>query len=166
MLQSFGLPRFSFRSLTASAKSFVGRALFMDAKRKFLRAMKWGAIGFAIPIVVLGAIFVNSLIFGELTPTDRENDLANLPVSLLLPAIGCSFVFTLAGYAASAESPRVSPTRSILIITSVVIIALLIVTPNPRYKMLNPHAWLGNSIPVVAGLITCAIIVGINKRVR
>ena len=75
-------------------------------------------------------------------------------------------MFLFRSLTASAESPRVSPTRLILIIALVVIIAFLIVAPNARYKVSNPNAWLENSIPVVAGLITCAIIVGINKRVR
>lgn len=128
------------------------------------RSLRKRAIGFAILIVVLGAVLATSLIIGDLTPADRGNDLANLPGNLLLAAMGCSFVFALAGYAASAESPRISQTRSILIIATVVIIAFLIGTPNPRNKMPDPKAWLATTTPIVAGLVICAVLVFINCR--
>ncbi len=134
----------------------------MDVPRKFLRVMKWGAIGFAIPIVFLGVIFGLRIVFGDIHPMDREQAIARLMGTLLMPAFGCTFVFVLAAYASSISTPRVDLVRSTLIIAVVVVATKLGVTPHPRYKAVDLNV-CETVIPIAAGLITCIVLAIINR---
>ena len=135
----------------------------MNMQRKLRRALIWSLVGFAIPVVVLGMVFGFQLIFADVHPMDREQDIAKLPVQLLFPAIGCAFVFALAAYASGVNTPRLDFIRSLMIVSVVVVVAKLVVTPNPRYKMPDPNAWMEIVIPIVAGLMTCGVLTAVNR---
>jgi membrane-anchored protein YejM (alkaline phosphatase superfamily) len=138
----------------------------MKAKNRNKRTLIWGATGFAIPIVVLGLVLGLPLVFGDDHPMDRENDIARLPVVMLIPSIGCAFVFVLAARATSVDVPRISLIQSISIIGLAVVVTLLLVTTGPRYKMFDPDSWIKVAAPIGVGLVMCGVIFAINRRTR
>jgi hypothetical protein len=87
-------------------------------QRKLVESIKWGAIGTAIPAIILGIL--SGVPLREITPMDRENDIAWLPFMVLSPTIGYGFVFALAAFASAFDSPRIAAG----LITSGVLVAI------------------------------------------
>lgn len=136
----------------------------MNIARGIRKAILFGILGFLIPVVVIGGISVCVFVFTDIHPTDRQQDIERLPSTILYPAIGCSIGFALAAFASYTPHHGIKFLRSLLIVASFAVVALLLAQPHERNKVPDPNAWIETAVPLIAAVVACGIIFGLGLQ--
>lgn len=132
----------------------------MDIPRGIRWAWLLGMIGFLVPVLLIGAVAIFVFTFTEIHPFDRQADMQRLPFTMLPPALGCAYLFALAGFASYAPKHGVNLIRSLLIISATMVIPLAAMQPHSKMDS-NIIAWI--SLVLVTS-ITCGIFVIFGER--
>ena len=135
----------------------------MNLKIGALEALRYAAIGFIIPASIVGLIAAYHFGFHDIHPIDRENDIAKLPMFMLLPLLGLAFLFALAGFATFTFNGGLTFMRSLSVISGVALVAVFASRPRLHFKTENPNVWLEVVMPVVAVLVATTVIMGYNR---
>ncbi len=138
----------------------------MNITRRIEKSLFFGMIGFLIPIVLFGLIAICIFTFVDIHPNDRQQDIQNLPATILIPAVGCAFIFALAGFAADESKSGISFIRSLMIVSSAILIAVIATAPRVRTKRIDPKAWIEVVVPIGIGILTSLVIVVYNHKKR
>lgn len=138
----------------------------MNIERGFRKSLLLGTTGFLVPVAVLGSVAACVFAFAGTHPMDRQQDIQRLPSMILTPAVGCGIVFALAAFASYTPDSGVNFIRSLLMIGSAVVLAILVTQPHTQYKMPDPNAWIELVVPLVTAVIVSAAIlaIGLSKR--
>ena len=135
----------------------------MNAGLGIQRQLKFAVIGFAIPGLVIGLMAAYHFTFNDIHPLDRANDLAGLPMLILVPSIGLGMLFGLAAIGSSPPSKRVSFVRSLIVISATTAIAVFATRPRIDRKTVDPDTWVEVVVPVAAALVATISVLIYNK---
>ena len=135
----------------------------MNLKRGVCKALKYGGVGFLIPVSIVGAIAAFHFGVHDIPPVDRENDIARLPMLMLLPSLGLAALFALSAFATFTFSGGLTFMRSLTIISSVALVAVFVSRPRLHFKTVNPNVWLEVVVPVVAVAVATTVIMTYNR---
>lgn len=132
----------------------------MEFERGIRESLKRAALGFLIPVVVIGLYSILHLTCYEIHPIDRENDLRRLPFLILLPSTGLAILFGLSAYASFAPKQGVSFIRSLTVIAGATAIAVFSTPPKVNLKTVEQGSWVEIVFPMAVAIIaTIAILI-------
>lgn len=131
----------------------------MDLERGIQKSLKYAAVGFAIPVVVLGTFSIYHFTFHDIHPMDRANDLARLLAMMIIPSLGLAILFGLSAFGSFAPNKGMSFMRSLIVVAGATLIAVFVTQPRIRRKTVDPDAWPETAIPIaVACIATIAVL--------
>ncbi|MCP4777191.1 MAG: hypothetical protein GY880_23465 [Planctomycetaceae bacterium] len=137
----------------------------MEIERGIQKSIKYAIVGFLIPVFSVGVYWIVYSMFYDIHPIDRENDLARLPLLILVPSTGLAVIFGLSGYASFAPKRGISFIRSLIIIAGLTAIAVYSIQPKVHRKTVEQGSSMEIAIPIAAALIaTVAILFYSNVR--
>jgi len=137
----------------------------MEIERGIQKSIKYAIVGFFIPVFSVGVYWIVYPMFYDIHPIDRENDLARLPLLILVSSTGLAVIFGLSGYASFAPKRGISFIRSLMIIAGLTAIAVYSIQPRVHRKNVEQDSSMEIAIPSAAALIaTVAILFYSNVR--
>ena len=76
----------------------------MEIERGIQKSIKYAIVGFLIPVFSVGVYWIVYSMFYDIHPIDRENDLARLPLLILVPSTGLAGISACPGMLLSRRS--------------------------------------------------------------
>ena len=135
----------------------------MNIERGFRKSLQYAAIGFAIPVAVIGLIAIYHFTFHDIHPMDRDNDLASLPAMILIPSLGLALLFGLSAFGSFSPRHGLTFVRSLIIVVGSTLIAVIATQPRVRHRAVDPNAWLETAIPLATALIATIFVLFYSK---
>jgi len=136
----------------------------MKIEPRMRKSLRFAAIGFAIPAIVLGLMVGYHFAFHDIHPLDRANDLARVPVMILVPSVGIAILFGLSAFASSASTNGMSFVQSLIGIAGATLMSVVATRPRIRRANADPDGWLETAIPIGVALFATLAIIIYNKQ--